>query len=170
MEEMGLLGLSELLFYNLKTRKQKKTVCFSVFFHLFLPHGIVRMKFICTLATLLACVTIARGEISFNVDYSDCYGDDIGETPHDSFAVDALENLFFPISQVIWRSSPDYVRSDDALPTKIYCREIHIQGTGTSGSNTVTCDGTVYYPEGEDSGKADLFTKYMVIRDSCVIS
>jgi hypothetical protein len=128
------------------------------------------MKFIYLLATLLACATMASGELSFDVDYSDCYGEDAGETPHDTFTVDTLENSFLPICQVIWRSSPEYVRSDDALPTKIYCRDIRIQGTGTSESNIVACDGTVSYQEGDPTSIDGLLQQYHVIYDSCVIT
>ena len=109
------------------------------------------------------------GDLSYTVDYTDCYGSDDGQTFNDTFTSTDLETALMPICQAIWRSSPDYERDDDSWPTKLYCHTIRVQGSGTADGNVITCDGTVSYTVG-DSSKGGLLYKYMEIRDSCVIS
>lgn len=119
---------------------------------------------------VLSISYVVLGDLSYTVDYTDCYGDDAGETFNDAFTSPSLDAGFMPICQVIWRSSPDYERREESWPTKLYCRTIRVQGSGTSGDDTIACDGTVSFPEGEDSSMAVLLDKYMTIRNSCVIS
>jgi len=107
-----------------------------------------------------------RGHMDFTVDYSDCYGESEGESPQMTFDAEQLDFLLSDIFGAIWIASPNYIQQNELYPP-IHCRDIHIQGSGTSVGNAVDCNATVTYQTGSDPGCSDLVNKFLTVYNSC---
>jgi len=116
---------------------------------------------------LLAC-TMVVGDIYFNVDYSDCFGDDEGKEPSVTFKSYKIRDGWSPLLIAVWRASPQYNASSPELPPRIYCHDlhIHVQGSIPSGM-MVDCETDVSYAKGDSGDYSSMFSKMQQLYETC---